>query len=175
MSFYLRVIKLPRWSNEPQELAWLKQGEIPSDPLADLNTSKNSLSLYYVEDESNHFILKHIAAALAATRDSFDKLDFQLIDAQTLARLELPLYQTLGDTPDQHVNSLHYDLRELSAQKLLKLAEEMLPQSARRDRISEREIQALIQAQVESGRIDIEHKSVKPKMKKSLEHFIPRK
>lgn len=52
MAFLLRKIRKNRWYKE--QIEWLPDGELQADPLSDLGTKSNELSVYHVViDESN--------------------------------------------------------------------------------------------------------------------------
>lgn len=149
MPFFLRRIQKGRWFKQE----WLQADEVPGDALNDLATNGNRLSVYYVEDVSDETILKRIYAAIAATRDYPDNLDYALIDARDLDKLGLRTEVEIGLTPDDEVNLLHRDIVELSAQKITWLAIEIFPPE-RRTRILKKEVIKLLSQSMSSGYID---------------------
>jgi hypothetical protein len=120
----LRKIRKSRWYTEEKALKdypWLLQGELPADPLGDLATNGNSLSVWIIEDDRSN--LGRVIAALACTTKSLDDFDYGLVDLQVILSAGLKLNQTTGDTADYTANiSWHSDLIELSAIRLLDFA-----------------------------------------------------
>lgn len=108
-----------RW--DKVDLPWLGQGEIPADPMADLKTNENKLSVYYVEKNQSN--LNDVIEAIAATRNFPDRFDYLLFDEEICSELKIEVRDTKGETPNEEVNKKwHRDLAELSADKLLELA-----------------------------------------------------
>jgi hypothetical protein len=167
MPFYLRKIKNNRWLGK-QEYPWLQEDEIPGDPLNDLGTSANELSVFVVEDENDLTSIERIAAALTANGQNIDTFGYTLIDSQTLEELGIRIRRTQGNTPDEKVNSWHCDVIELSAQKLVKLAMAMFPQAERRKRIFKKNIKKLLGEGVSAGQIDLNKVSHR-KMREELD------
>ena len=129
--------------------SWLKNDEIHADPLADFVTTKNSLSVWRVEDNKSN--LQRIIAALAAIRDRIDKLDYVLFDEKLLKECDIKVKLTEGNSPDQEANAWHYDLIELSAQKLVKLAETVWENQPEADRIMPKKVRDWVAGAKESG------------------------
>ena len=74
MTLVLRLIRQSHWDT-PEKCDWLAEGEIPADPLADFaNTTENCLSVWFVADDAGN--LNDVLAALAASREKADKLDY---------------------------------------------------------------------------------------------------
>ncbi len=170
MPLYLRKIKNNRWY-DGEKYPWLQDDEIPGDPLNDLRTSANKLSVFVVEDENDLTSIERIAAALVANSQNIDTFGYTLIDSQTLEELDIRTQRTQGDTPDEKVNSWHCDIIELSAQKLVKLAMAMFPQTERRKRILEKDIKKLLGDGVSSGQISLT-KVNHSKMRNELEKLV---
>lgn len=120
MPTFVIKVKQPRWykSGWPR---FLKQPDIPGDCLKDLNVQQTNLSVWHVEDNKSN--LQRILTALAALNTSAEHLDYLLFDVATVANLGITAKKTNGDTPDHLANlSWHYDLVDLSGQKVLDLA-----------------------------------------------------
>ena len=119
MPFMLRKIRQARWYKV--EGAWLAADEIPADPLSDLTTKDNQLSVWYIEDDRLN--LERVIAALAASGTDVANVDYALLDHRLLSDMHIKIDSTRGGTPDEEVNtSWHRDLVELSAGKLVTLA-----------------------------------------------------
>lgn len=150
MPFVLRQIRKAKWYRHSNVL-WLVEGELQADALADLKTSNNTLSVWLIHDDGSN--LEQVVTALAATRQNTANLDYALLDLAWVSQLDIRSNPVAGDTPDPGVNGWHLDLVELSAKKLLRLAETILEQ-ATIERISEKALVRLIREAVNSGRID---------------------
>ena len=162
MPFILRKIRKARWYTEG--ISWLEEGEIHADPLADLYTKDNELSIWLVEDDRSN--IDQIVTALAANRTHISNLDYALLDLRLLSSLNIKIKYTIGGTPDENTNALwHRDLVELSALKVVELAKMILAE-AERKRIPEREVRRLMTGAVASGRIE------RTKLKESLRDKI---
>lgn len=125
MSFLLRKIRKNKWY-KTETISWLLPGEFQSDPLCDLNTTENKLSVYRVEDDCSN--LERVVSALAANCEKIANFDCILFDEKILNNVGIKSEQTKGDTPDEVVNNCHLDLIELSALKLVELAKQALNQ-----------------------------------------------
>lgn len=165
MPFILRTIRKNRWLQE--NLDWLKEGDVPADPLGDLATTNNELSVWFVEDDKSN--LEQILAAFAATRETSAHVDYALFDPQILEELGILNKRTKGGTPDPQANTWHIDLYELSASKLVELTKALLLKSER-TRISQKEICQLVVTAINLGRID--QASLKPDLAAKINNLI---
>jgi hypothetical protein len=151
MAFLLRKIRKNRWYQE-DAVPYLQAGDAPADPLADLNTQENSLSMFYVEDNRSN--LDRVVTALAANCQAISNLDYALIDQSLLSAHGLKAVRTPGAVPDATVSSFwHWDLVELSARRLVVLAHVILTKGEI-GRILEKRIAELIREAIKEGNID---------------------
>lgn len=104
----------------PENLEWLPQGELQSDALLDLQTKDNSLSVFRVEDAKD---TERVVVALAANRCNPAHLDYAIFDDTDLASIGIVMKLQEGDTPDVWVNKLHYNLTNLTVNRLVQIAE----------------------------------------------------
>ena len=163
MPFLLRAIRKNRW--RPELPTWLGSDDVPADPLGDLSTLDNKLSVWYVDDAQQN--LGRVSAALAAGREKIDKLDYALIDIDTLTRLGIESKKTPGESPDDHANkNWHYDLHRLSGKALTSLAKAILPQTESRARLLPKKVKELIKAGLSNAELDSER--LKPEVRKRL-------
>jgi hypothetical protein len=118
-----KVDKQYRWYKADAQ-AHLDAGDVPADPLADLRTTENKLSVFQVaEDDSN---IERIARALACGRQKLDDVGYVLFDASVLAKASIELDPIEGKTDDSVINQCHADLINLTGNKLVALARLML-------------------------------------------------
>ena len=148
MPFALRKIKKQRWF--PNEPSWLKNNDFVADPLADLNTSQGSLSVWKIEDDQSNLAM--IIAALASTLEHPSHLDYALLDIQEILNASFKLEPRRGDTKYPEADRYHLDIIELSASKLVALCHLML-QKAAKDRFSKPKVKQLLIDAVKQGKI----------------------
>lgn len=159
----LRKIRQARWYKV--EGAWLAADEIPADPLSDLTTKDNQLSIWYIEDDRSN--LERVIAALAASGTDIANVDYALLDHQWLGDLYITMASTRGGTPDEEVNTAwHRDLVELSAGKLVTLATAIFTH-AEKQRMPKIRVHQLIVQAVTLGWIDIQR--LQPKVRTEIE------
>lgn len=142
-----------RWYKEGFP-SWVGPNDIPADPLADLRTQSNALSVWLVDDDKAN--LDQIAAAIASTRGSIDKLDYLLFDSQVLSESNVKAETSKGTTPDDQVNGWRLDIIEISGLKLVALTRAILTDKYETGRVLPKRIQELVTEAVNSGRIDRE-------------------
>lgn len=129
-----------RWYNERP--SWLREDDISADPLGDLATNENTLSVWHVEEDKSN--LDQVVTALAASSDNISNLDYALFDRELLSEFSIKINPSQGGSPDEKTNTFwHFDLIELSALKLVELAKAMLVK-AERKQVSEKMILQLI-------------------------------
>ena len=150
MPLILRAIRKNRWYTS-DTISWLPEGEIQADPLGDLATGHNTLSVWQVKDDKSN--LDQVITALAANRDTISNLDYALFDLDSLSPIGIRVEVNEGATPYERANHWHRDLVELTATKLVKLATVMLSNSSR-ERVLEKKILSLIRDAVQTGQID---------------------
>jgi hypothetical protein len=151
MSYLLRKVHKARWDPAYRDEIGLSAGDIPSDCIADLNTSRCALSLWQVHaDRSN---VEAIAVAMATTRDVLANFEYALVEYDRIAAIGV-LNQTEGDSPNARANhDWHWDLSGLSAHRLNELATAMYDWGAR-FRIIRRDIENLVRDAVRTQQID---------------------
>lgn len=147
----LRIVRRSRWLKERP--SWLENDEFQADPLGDFTTTSNTISVWYIKENTSN--LQRVVAALAAQRDRLVNFDYALFNKEILSELNIKTKDTKGETPDEVVNAWHYDLIEISAQKLLRLVQLVLD-NAEIKRINWKEIRNWIDQSIESGQLDEE-------------------
>ena len=148
MAKFLRMIRQGRWLRYP-DLGWMSPGDIQSDALGDLQTKDNKLSVYRIGSEED---TERIVIALAANRESFANLDYAVFEDNTLASTNIPIRQQAGETPDEEINELHYDLADLTVENIAQLTEIVV--AGQHDRMLKKQIEARIRLAVHSGTLD---------------------
>ncbi|MBI5747051.1 MAG: hypothetical protein HZA13_08620 [Nitrospirae bacterium] len=151
MPFLFRKIDNKRRWDKDASFSWLELHDIQADPVTDLKTSQNILSVYCIDDERSN--LDRVVAAIAATRDRFDILDYILFDQRILSEIDVKIEKTIGKTPDEQVNNCHLQLVELSGFKLVNLAKVIL-NKGETDRVLKKYVAKLIKDGIAAGQID---------------------
>lgn len=150
MSFVLRQVRKNRWYKD-EAASLLSVNDVPADPLGDLQTQSNKLSVWLIDDKKSN--VDQIVTALAAGRDAPSNLDYALLDAKYLKRSRLKIKHSEGGTLDNSVNEYHSDVTELSGIRLVRLARVFL-RFAEIKRIPEKNVKELVQQAIKSRRID---------------------
>ena len=160
-----------RWRYDDPDFhpPWIstESGEIPADPLQDLNTKNNQLSVYML-NEVRAELVDRILTALAATRNNSQKIECLIIPEEIIKYLNLELKRGKGGTPDGFVNELHCDIVQLTANKLVELAKAVIGCKAESDRRTGDQIRDLLIKGVQEGRL--EQSKINPDLKKRLLH-----
>ena len=142
MAIYLR--KASRGSWHPRREYNCGEGDIPLDPLTDLRTKDNRLSVWKIEDieedseAGNSNLIRRIVAALAANLNGLGDIHYILISDRVLTDLAIDVEKSRGQTPDKEANAKwHYDLYIHSAESLLGLTDALLgkPRLALKDEV----------------------------------------
>jgi len=140
--FFLRKVRFNRWFNI-EECPWLAKDELPADPLGDLETSNNELSLWQIEEDQSN--LERIITAIAANRESVQNVDYILFNQEIFSEIGINIKKIDGSTPDKEANtSWHCDLIQLSAQKLVKLTAKIVYSNVEPVRVKESRVTQLI-------------------------------
>ena len=145
MPSLLRIISKQKWLAPP----WLPSEELPADPLSDLRTSENSLSVWLVSDEES---LERVIASLAAKRNKPDKFDYVLIDYDDVGELGITISQEAEETADPEIAPLHHDLVYLTVNTVTALAH-LIWERCARERLLPQQIAEMIARAVSKGRI----------------------
>jgi len=164
---YLRKIRKAKWYKS-ELLPWLSQNDLQADALVDLSTKSNELSVYLVDQDKTD--LNQVVVALALTCDNLSNVDFALIKEEDLEPLQIKVRQSQGDTPDELVNSRHYDLYEITAQKILALA--LVIKRSEISRITEPNIKKNAIRALKEKRLDRSRVKLLPDSLKALEERL---
>ena len=162
MPLLLRQIRRSRWYKYP-DVQWLPPGALQADALVDLKTEENRLSVWQIEDDESN--LDQVIAALATKRDECSNLDYAVLDAHLLLRINAKIEVTKGDTFYDKANNLwHRDIIELTTENIMELAHMIMQH--RTKRIRHTTVTSLIKHAVASG--DVDKDKLKPKVQKRI-------
>ncbi|MCZ7568850.1 MAG: hypothetical protein M5U01_09715 [Ardenticatenaceae bacterium] len=169
MSLVLRKVKLNQWYPRIN-CPWLEENELHADPVVDLATRGNTLSVWVLDDRSN---VERVMVALAASVDHVSAIDYVLFDSRLLDNLGIIAEEEAGATPDEEANRCwHRNLVKLSAQKLTSLATAIL-ETGHWDRIPEKTVRERIIQGVDSGCLRLD--KFKPIMRQKVELLLSRR
>ena len=122
-----------------------------ADAVHDLGTSDNQLSLFRVESKEE---AKRVCTALAANRASLSNLDFALVEEAIVRHAGIEMEQQIGQTPDDVVNSWHYNFVELTTDKLCLLSR-LIAMGKQFERIMKKDIAGYVEEGCRSGMLNI--------------------
>lgn len=92
---------------------------MPADPIADLTTTGNALSVWIMDTETQ---LAEVAAGFCVDKQEIEKVDFLIVDADAVEAIGIEIKEVDGKLPIARLNSFHRDLVGLTAQQLIDLA-----------------------------------------------------
>jgi len=119
------VAKATDWI-EPR--SWPDAPDLPADRLASLKTSSNDLSVFSCQSEVLAQAKIDIAVALRAKRDTpLRDFDCVVIPIADVEAADFQEEDTVGKSADDEVNKTHYDIRELTARRLVDLLALLTP------------------------------------------------
>jgi hypothetical protein len=122
MALLLRDVRQNRWYKE-EAAPFLAADDVPADPVGDLRTQQNLLSVFEVApDRSN---IERIVCALAVGKQEIKDAGYILVDSDLLTDAGIEVRETPGGTADKGVNAWHRDL-VLSGNKLISLTKAVL-------------------------------------------------
>lgn len=118
MSYLLRQLTFSKWVNlkiPPDDK------DFPADPITDLKTTFNNLSLYLVIDKKRDVDI--VVTGLASNKNEIKKLPYVLIKVEDVRREGFDIKEHVkGKTPYDEANLLHRELVDLTIDGLLRLA-----------------------------------------------------
>lgn len=149
MPLLLRTVRQNRWFKEPAA-PWLERGDVPADPIGDLRTSQNALSVWHVEpDRSN---LERVVRAVAIGKERVDSSGWVLFDSELLSPLGIDVVEVPGGTKDEGAKQWHRDLVNLSGNKLAALARAII-ERGESGTVQKKRLAALIDAGIRNGEL----------------------
>ena len=123
MTLFVRKINFQKWVPE-NPLTALDDDDIEADPVGDLATENNSLSIFAITDDATAL---RAAAAIIIGRGGkikWQELGYVIIPEELLHKLDIePIPDPPGgDTKDNEVNKWHINIGDLSGKKVVHLA-----------------------------------------------------
>jgi hypothetical protein len=122
MPLLLRTVKQHRWHKEAAA-PFLANDDVPADPVQDLRTTKNLLSVYEVAPDGPN--IERIVRAVAIGGDNIANMGYVVFDSGLLPAASIEIRESKGTTPDEGANAWHRDL-VVSGNKLVALTKAIL-------------------------------------------------
>ena len=157
MSYLLRKIKGNRWLKIPKE-----DNNFPADPLADLNTTSNVLSVYYIDQENRDINI--VIAGIAITKP-IENFGYALVKLSDVRPDGFEIIENPGTTPSKETNQLHREIINLTAEKLVKLAK-LIHRSPKKTTVLKREVENIVKDALLHNKPDKER--IKPELREKL-------
>lgn len=122
MPLLLRTVRQNRWLKDAAA-PFLANDDVPADPVCDLGTQQNLLSVWEVaQDRSN---IERIVRAVAIGRDKIASMGYVVFDSGLLPAAGIEIRENRGTTLDEGANAWHRDL-VVSGNKLVALTKAIL-------------------------------------------------
>lgn len=151
MTLLLRKIdKRARWLKDDEAKQLLASGDVPSDPLGDLNTSGNKLSVWTVNSDKSN--IDQIASAIASTRQRPADFSFIIFRLEDITSLGIEHENVPGNTQHTLANRWHVDLIKLTGNKLKDLGKALL-NKGELDTIPKKRIVGLLNSDLDSNNL----------------------
>ena len=148
MALFLRVVRRGRWDRYPK-VAWLPEDHLKIEVLIDLPIEAGKLSVFRVDDgEAKH----RVAMALAANREYISVIDYITFDDTNLQTLGVTIDHSEGHTADDGVNDWHYDIGDISLQRLTQLAE--IISRGQFHRVQDKQVKKGVEQAISKGILD---------------------
>lgn len=165
MSLFLKKVdRRARWLIPEPPLEWLKEGEAPADPLADIRAKEGKLSLWEIEEDRSN--LPEVVVALAANRQHLDAFDYVLFSSKILRDLKISCVSTSGTTSHARANTYHRDAIEITVSKGAELARAIWLSAEEKERVPPYEVKNLIGESLAKG--DLEAEQLSESLRKKL-------
>lgn len=150
-----------------EDPGWLEHRDAPGSPLRDfVPDGEGKLSVWAVEEDQSN--IPRIVAAIAATRDIVDVVDYVLFDSRAVRAAGAALVSTPGVSPDRIAKQTwHCDLAEVSAKRAARLVWRVFYHGSRY-RVSEKEVGELLRTAVREGWLAF--RGLNLKVQKKLQH-----
>jgi hypothetical protein len=149
MPYLLRGIKKPRWYREVD--FEVDEADAPAEPLRDLGTQGNALSVWLVDEAKSN--LERVVAAMAAGRQGLVEYDYILFDQELVEAAGIAVDDVEGNSPDLEANRIwHRHLKNLTVRKMGKLVTAAW-RSSEIGRFQRSRIRSLVKHGLEEGSI----------------------
>lgn len=150
------------------ELNWLftapsKQSEFPADPLSDLNTNNNELSVYQVDQEKSN--LEDIIVGIAVNRAFLKNIDYALLNKDNLDSEDYEIKESPAEIKYTKAIPHHRNICNLTAKKIVNLAR-VIYSKGEHSTVTKAKVKELINQALENGQL--KDTDINPKLKEVL-------
>lgn len=136
---------------------WLR--DVPGDPPGpcadalthDLQTKSDTLSWWAVDGSEEEIVI-----AIASTRDSVSNVDLAIVNTDDIDALNITWERSSADIPYAPARDRHYDLINLSAAAVGRLAGHLHENRDGIERLREKEVRDLLIATIGEGHLELE-------------------
>lgn len=122
MPLLLRTVRHDRWLKE-EAAPFLAVDDVPADPVCDLQTKQNLLSVFEVEQDRSN--IERIVRAVAIGKQVIADTGYVVLDSDLLPAAGIEVRDSAGGTLDKEANAWHRDL-VVSGNKLVALTKAIL-------------------------------------------------
>lgn len=168
MPYLVRMISLAKWDG------YQLSDDVDADAITScMRTTKNTLSVWYVNSDSDQELEK-VVLALASLRESIDKMEIVLIDCEDINKYDLDIIDTDGNSHIDSVNKSHKDICGLKYSTLEHVKNTILHslRNNKRRGFSKKQIkEILLKAVYFDGTLDLNR--IHKKLRTEIEIFNP--
>jgi hypothetical protein len=129
---------------------------------------EDCVSVWLVDDDKQD--LSRVLAAIAATWQKSDNLDYVLFSEEHLSGAQVVVRETPGDTPDQGINPRHRDLIDMWASRVFRLTDLAWGQNVEIKRLPRSKVLDLLAESVHRGRILLE--GIQPRLRNEVQRRL---
>jgi hypothetical protein len=149
MSLLIRKINKAKWF----QIDILNDSDVSADAITNcLKTSKNTLSVWNIQEESD---LDNAILAIVATQDHLDTIDIVILEHTSLIEYNIKIVASPGDTPIKTLIDTHRDLEGLTFSKL-GIVKDYIVERIRKDKLKRytvASLKKLLKSAIENGLI----------------------
>lgn len=150
---FIRKVKLSRWLDN-KAWAGLNVRETPADPVCSFDTRDCGMSVFALDEEED---APRVAAAFVSGAGNLQHFDYVIFNSSDIEAIGFVLKESNGETADERINSCHFDIIHISAQKLTALTDRLISKGRYPDtceRVLKKDVAKQIIEGIEKGFID---------------------
>lgn len=165
MELLIKTSKPGRWySLVAQAGIWRdSRKELPADFMGEFRIKDNKVSVYQLTPSRAENIARITAAITSRSQAGLVTTDCLVFDDRVVTELGIQVVKSPGKTPDRVANDWHFDLSDLSAEQLVRLASALVD-TAKLEIVDGLELVDAVKRSAAAGEFDIA--SVGPSVRK---------
>ena len=153
------MVKFPKLFRKIEGRHWIieqpseKPEDFPADPLWDVRTKKNTLSVYLIEKDHD---VEEVVTILAASRQTYQKFEYVFLEIEEFKKIGLNCEQSDTQTTLTSVNKSHHEVMNITANKLPTIARIIYPKISEKENFgfrSTKEIKQMIESAIKDKKI----------------------